>query len=149
VEEYTSTKIDKKNVCVFEFRIDASKNDTGNFFFLTGCLTNFSNNTLVCELPNIKIYSDDHSFIPISYKEEKRYNLLFPDFENLNAVTNVEISSRDSIQLIILFKEMQRTKEYETLLDENNADILVKDIILLNNKNQRTIFPDVYFEKYY
>ena len=135
---------------VIEVKCYDERSDIGINFMLIYTIRNFSDVDIIWEISKSEIYSRDKNFKPVGYQIITNMDNVensLPGITNIDTLIDIEVKSKSSLSILILFSKWQETDKYEVLLDHADADILVGTANLTNKRQENFIFRMIYFKE--
>jgi len=133
-----------------EFKCYEEETDMGNNFIILNKIRNFSIQDLIWDLAKSEIYSSEEQFKPAGYQiisDIDNVDNSLPQIINLQNIEEIEVKSKSSLSILILFSKWKNNDEYKATLDEADADIIIGNAWLKNKRKEEFVFRMIYFKK--
>ena len=120
-----------------------SNGDTLDYYLLYFSVKNISKDTLRFKLPEMEMYSEDYILRPEEYTE--KITTVGAYDTKYNTVFDTSINPNDSLWYYTRFQFSEKNKSFSTRLAENNAEVIVTNIII-EKDHIRLQIPDFYYK---
>ena len=131
---------------VIEVKCFEVESDTGNYFIILNKIINFSGADIIWKLGESEIYNQEMQFKPVGYQTIINIDQSLSEIINLQPIKEIEVKSKSSLSILILFSKKENNDRYERILDDMDADIIVGTAGLKSKQNAEWIFIMIYFK---